>query len=101
MSSDEQVLQNWGFIKDYKGNKQQLIDLAQGIYLATCDLIGWPPNIQECHDLYWKTLHRSMLYKNIVRKKHHLKPTLYEACAQKLAMYVLEENWDYIRRLSC
>lgn len=101
MSSDEQVLRSWSFIRDYRGHKQVLVDLAVGVYSTVCRLKGSPPDKPTCHDMFWKVLHASATYKNIVARKAHLKPILHETFAKKLAMYVLEENWILISSITC
>lgn len=99
--SDESTLRSWNFLNDYQRHEQELVDLAKSVYLVTCDLVGTPPNQQECYDLYWKMLRKTTLWQGMLNRKYHLSPIFHQAFVQMLARYVLAKRWTDLSLIQC
>lgn len=102
MPTDAGILQSWNFMDEYYNHRQELVDLATGVYLLiTCDLLKAPPNQTDCHDLYWKFLYRTPLYRQMLNRHQHLPSILRETIAQALARHVIKNNWASISGTPC
>lgn len=95
-------LANWTFIGSYRRYHTDLVDLARGVYTATCHVLNAAPTEDQFYRSYKRSLRWTDLYTvRIAGKKHHLPPSLHEYFADLLAKYVLEQDWGTISSAPC
>ncbi|HLI87678.1 MAG TPA: hypothetical protein VKV37_03240 [Ktedonobacteraceae bacterium] len=95
-------LEDWGFLRDYRRHRDELIRLAKRVYTATCRWVIAFPNRDTVYWNYRKALSNTDLYiEQIVGKKDHLSTSLYDYYANLLAKYVLLMDVDEVTSAPC
>ena len=96
MSSCEENLKSWSFIKDYEKHREELVDRAKLVY-SVYKTRGTTPTKDECKASYGDALDGSYLFvEKMAKKKRFLGEHLYRSFALLLAEYVIEKHWTEI-----
>jgi hypothetical protein len=98
MSSCEENLKSWSFIKDYEKYSNELVDRAKIVY-SVFKRQGATPSKDDCKAAYGDALDGSHLFvEEMAKKKRFLDQSLYRPYALLLAEYVIEKHWTEIER---
>jgi hypothetical protein len=95
---DYQTLSSWNFLTDYQNYQPDIINIARGVYSAIEMLFSSRPHPSDCEDALTAALLSTKPFTEILQKKPHARPSLYQTFARQMARFVLDNEWKEITK---